>query len=393
MAANRFCASCGAPVLASANFCVECGERLPGATAPRARFSFPLPRYAPVLIVATVVAVGGGAVVMGVLSPKTPPSVPRHNVPPASGAANTEAPQNLPEGHPPIAIPDQVKEAIRDMAKKAEAAPDDAETWKRLAEVQYRAGQLDPSYLPEAAASYRHVVEREPHNLEAIRNLGNIAFDQDQHDIAVGYYEQYLKEKPDDLEVQTDLGTMYLSAGKADRAIQQYQSVLQTNPSFFQAQFNLAIAYRSLGQNDKLIAALEKARTLAADDKTRAQVDQLLARAKNEPAAGAPAGSSRPAAGAPAPSGGLQADLEAVFRKHPILGSKVQRIEWAGPESAKVYIRDFPMDQMPEEMRTMFQDRMKGRIKEQKDAHQVAATTRFELIDEATGKVMDTISE
>jgi tetratricopeptide (TPR) repeat protein len=391
--ANRFCASCGAPVLASANFCVECGERLPGSTAPRPRFSFPIQRYAPVLILVTVVAVGGGAVVLGVLGPKPPPAVPRRNAPPASGAANTDAPTNLPEGHPPIAIPDQVKQVIRDMAKKAEAAPDDAETWKHLAEVQYRAGQLDPSYLPDAAASYRHVVEREPHNLEAIRNLGNIAFDQDQHDIAVGYYEQYLKEKPDDLEVQTDLGTMYLSAGKADRAIQQYQSVLQTNPSFFQAQFNLAIAYRSLGQTDKVVAALEKARTLAPDDKTRTQVDQLLAHAKGEPAA-APAAAAPAAPAGAAPAGGsFQAEVEAIFRKNPILGPKVQRIEWPGPENAKVYVRDFPMDQMPEEMRTMFADRMKGRIKEQKDAHQVAATTRFEMIDEATGKVMDTITE
>src|SRR5438445_10140879 len=68
--ANRFCASCGAAVLGNANFCVECGERLPGAKAPRAGFSFPIQRYAPLLIVATVVAVGGGAVVLGVLGPK-----------------------------------------------------------------------------------------------------------------------------------------------------------------------------------------------------------------------------------------------------------------------------------------------------------------------------------
>src|SRR5262245_28068640 len=174
--ADRFCASCGAAVLSGANFCVECGERLPGAKRRHSGFSFPLQRYAPLLIGLTVVAVGGSAVVVGVLSPQTPPSVPRRNAPPASSnEAATDAPANLPQGHPPIAIPEQVKQAIRDLAKKADAAPDDMQTWKQLAEVQYRAGQLDGSYLPDAAASYRHVSEREPQNLEAIRNLGNIA--------------------------------------------------------------------------------------------------------------------------------------------------------------------------------------------------------------------------
>jgi cytochrome c-type biogenesis protein CcmH/NrfG len=401
--ATRFCASCGAKLVVDANFCVECGERLPGVKVPRPRWSFPVHRYAPLLVVLTIVAVGGGAVVFGVLAPKSPPSVPGRDAP----QAPVDTGGKLPEGHPPIAIPEQVKQAIRELAKKAEAAPDDLDSWKHLAEVEYRAGQLDPSYLPEAALAYKHVLEREPDNLDVIRNLGNIAFDQDQQGIAIGYYQQYLQRKPDDLNVQTDLGTMYLSDGKADEAIATYDKVLKADPAFFQAQFNLAIAYRSMGQTDKAVAALDKARTLATDDKTRNQVDQLAARLKGQPPPGhpgvaqpgvgqeAPAPAPAPpvvAAGAP-PAGSFQADAEAIFRQNQVLGPKVQRIEWPGPESAKVYLRGFPMDQMPPEMRSMFTDRMKGRIKEQKEAHQIASTTHFELVDEATGKVMDTITE
>ena len=292
--ANRFCASCGARLLREANFCVECGERQPGATAPPLGFSFPLSRYAPLFVVLTVLLVGGGAVWYGTMNPKTPASVPRRDAPPAASGASSGAPSgaeggNLPQGHPPLEIPQQVKQTIRDMAQKAAAAPDDMEAWKRLAEVQYRAGQIEPSYLTEAGASYKHVLEHEPDNLEVLRSLGNIAFDQEQSDAAVGYYQRYLKLKPDDLSVQTDLATMYLAAGKADQAIQAYESVLKTNPSFFQAQFNMAIAYRSLGDNDKMIAALEKARAMARDDAARTQVDQLLARAKGLPPPGAPA--------------------------------------------------------------------------------------------------------
>jgi len=292
---------------------------------------------------------------------------------------------------------------MRDMATKAAAAPEDMDAWKRLAEVQYRASQLDPTFLSQAQQSYQHILEHEPNNLDAIHALGNIAFDMEQPDKAVEYYQRYLKQKPDDLEVQTDLGTMYLSANKTDEAIRIYEAVLKVNPSFFQAQFNMAIAYRTLGDSAKMLAALEKSRALAPDENLRAQVDRLIARAKGEPApgpaaaGGAPAmeagGMPPPAAVPAAPAGTFQADAENIFRQNPILGPKVGRIEWSGAESAKVFVKGFPMDQMPPEMRNMFEDRMKGRIKEQKAAHQVTATTKFDLIDEPTGKVMDTITE
>src|SRR5262245_32788980 len=148
---DRFCASCGAAVLSGANFCVECGERLPTAKVQRGRLAFPLQRYAPLLIGLAVIVVGGSAVVVGVLSPKTAPSVPGRNTASVSAEGGADGQANLPQGHPPITIPDQVKQAIRDLAKKADAAPDDLATWKQLAEVQYRAGQLEGSYLPDAA--------------------------------------------------------------------------------------------------------------------------------------------------------------------------------------------------------------------------------------------------
>ena len=399
---NRFCASCGARLLREANFCVECGERQPGATAPRIGFSLPVSRYAPLFVVLTVLLVGGSAVLYGTMNPKTTASVPRHEAPPAAGGAPNGPPSgaaggNLPQGHPPLEIPEQVKQTIRDMAQKAAAAPDDMDAWKRLAEVQYRAGQLEASYLTEAEVSYKHVLDHEPDNLEVLRSLGNIAFDQEQSDAAASYYQRYLKLKPDDLSVQTDLATMYLAGGKADQAIQAYESVLKTNPSFFQAQFNLAIAYRSQGDNDKMVAALEKARSMAPDDAARTQVDQLIARAKGAAPPAAPAASEGQAVAAapaePAAGGTFQADAEAVFRGNPILGPKVQRVEWSGADSAKVYVRDFPMDQMGDSMRTMFADRMRGRIKEKKEAHQLTAQTKFEVIDEPSGRVMETITE
>jgi len=392
--ARCFCTNCGTELFEGASFCIECGQRQAGAAARHAGIRFSWQWYAPVFVVLGVVLVTGGAVISGHLAPSIAPSVPSRSAPPSVEAGT------LPEGHPPITIPEQVKQAIRDLAKKAEGAPEDLDIWKHLAEVQYRAGQIDPSYLTAAVEAYRHALEREPGNLDVIRNLGNIAYDQDQHDVAIGYYQRYLEQKPDDPDVRTDLGTMYLSSGKTDEAIQIWEGVLKTTPSFFQAQFNLGIAYGRLNQSDKAVAALEKARALAADDATRNQVDQVLARAKAPASAGSAA--STPAAQAPAAqapvavnaaAGSFQADTEAMFRQAPILGPKVQRLEWTGVSSARVYLRDFPFNQMPEDMKTMFADRMRERVKEQKDSHKMAEASRFDLVDETTGKVLDTITE
>src|SRR5512139_1956570 len=210
---NRFCSNCGAKLLPDSRFCVECGGQQARALAPGRLSSLSLQRYAPLLVLLVIAIVVGAVIAVGTRNPKSAPTVPRRD-----GAQTSGAPGGaLPEGHPPIAVPEQVKQAIRDMAQKADAAPDDVDAWKRLGDLQYRAGQVDPSYMAQAQASYRHILERQPDDPDVLRSLGNIAFDQDHNQEAVEFYQKYLKLKPNDAEVQTDLGTMYLSAGQTDQ--------------------------------------------------------------------------------------------------------------------------------------------------------------------------------
>lgn len=389
--ANQFCSQCGAKLLPNSSFCTECGARQKGTSAaPAAAAAWQ--RYAPFLVVVAVAVVLTAVVIIGTMHPNTTATVGRR------GSSQTAGESGLPEGHPPIVVPEEAKQAMRELSKQAAAAPEDIALWERLAELQYRTGQLDPTYLAEAEASYRHIIAGKPDHIEALRSLGNVAFDQQKPDVAIDFYQRYLKLKPDDPDVQTDLGTMLLSSGKTDEAIEQFQAVLKPHPTFFQAQFNLAIAYSKAGQQDKVIEALDKARTLAKDDKTRNQVEQVLAQVKSapppEPAGGGAAPSGSQPTPAPAPVGAtFQEGMDASLHQHPIIGPKIDRIEWTGAQTAKVYLREFPMDQMPADMTTMFTDRMKARVKEQKDAHKVTQPARLELVDNASGKVMTAITE
>ncbi len=296
---QRFCTHCGAQLVSGARFCVECGERADGIARKPAR-RVAADRLAPAIVVAVVLAVAAGAIFVASRS-AAPPAVvpPRESAP----AANAAAP--LPDGHPPLTVPDDVRQVIERMTELARSKPDDLETWKQLGFVQYRAGQVDRTYLAAAATTYEHVLEIDPKNLDALRALGNIAFDGEKADRAIDYYQRFLAIQPGDTGVLTDLGTMYLSAQQTEKAIETYQTVLKADPKFFQAQFNLAIAYRAAGDSDKALDALKQARGVAEDDATRQRVERPARPTDRRQARGGGTG----AAGRHRRQGGLRVDL------------------------------------------------------------------------------------
>jgi len=394
--ADRFCSQCGAELVAGARFCIACGRPLEGGVGA-GRTSLRVGRWAPLAVFGGVLIAGAAAVLAGRANQIPPPSIPGRagGAAPGTGASGPPSAASMPEGHPPIEIPDDVVRAIGEMKKSAEAAPSDVELWSRLAGVQYRAGMIDNRYLPDATESYEHILELDPKNLEALRHMGNIAFDQQLPVRAIDYYVRYLTLKPDDASVTTDMATMYLSRGDARTAIQLYDKVLNDNPNFFEALFNLGIAYRSSGDTAKAMQYFEKAKSIAPDDRSREQVEQMMARA-----GGAPGPESAPLAGGAPASGGAAATpagfrdgVEAIFRTHPMLGPKIETITWDGDEKARVVIRDFPMQGMPPEIRQRFLDRIRAQVRERKSAAAMTAKVNIELYDPASQSVMETVVE
>lgn len=386
MHAPRFCQYCGAGRLPHARFCSECGEALesPRTVREGRRFSLEVsPQAAPFVVIAIVLAVATLAVLQGLLFP-----APRKEAPTRQTA---DAAASLPEDHPPIEVPAEVQKAISELVEKAKSEPDNLDLWRQVAQVQYRAGLLQPRYLKDAESAYQHILAKVPQDLEALRALGNIAYERQQPTVAMSFYQQYLAQKPDDPEVRTDYGTMLLASGKQDEAISTYRLVLEKHPEFFQAHFNLGVAYHGMGKFEEALAAFRKARDLAPDERIRSQVDQVLARIQSTPVAEGTVASAKQ--GDPAQQTSFRAAAESLFRQNPVMGSRVQRIEWQGESLARVYLQDFPMEQMGPQMRSLFRDRMLGRLREQKRRFSVQEPVRFELVDATSGSVMDTLSE
>src|SRR5580658_5787313 len=457
----RFCPQCGAPLLAGAKFCVECGRALDtaasgagesgrgrgGANAGRNTVSM---AFVYVFVALAVV----GLAAAGWIYVKTPEVVreeitvasPVATAPggPASPAASAPNPsasdqnvtanpaaggiQNggLPEGHPTIELPTEARSFVDKIERDAIAKPKDVTAWNKFGAVSMRAAMFDQTYYGKAEDAYGHVLKLEPDNLDALRGIGDIDYDKQHYDEAIAAYEHYLKKKPDDPDVRTDLGTMYLYTGNANQAVVQYKKAIAAKPGFFQAYYNMGIALAQENKADDAAATLKQAMALAPDDTARDQVKQLIAKLNGAPAAsasmraasaatpGARAAAKRAAAKSSAAASSAAAvakasvspaaspasaeddfhdSVEEMVRGLPIAGPKVTMVEWPDKLKAKVFMDNFPMDQMPPFAKTKFLTDLKAGIDSAKKDNNISLPVEVDIVDSASGSVMQTVTE
>jgi hypothetical protein len=404
--AFKFCPECGAQVESGARFCSSCGQSF------RARGNA-LP-IAGVVTLSTLLLLGGGFWLYQRYGPEpTRPLKPGEGV----AAANAPAgPAGAGDAHPPFELPEDIRQYIVKLEKDAEAKPQDAEAWALLGRVLYRASRVDASYAEKARKAYEHLHGIDAKNLEGLRGLGNLAYDAQDRGKAVEYYQAYLEVKPDDAEVRTDLGTMRYETGDAEGAIAEFNRVIEKSPDFYQAYFNLGVVYDARGDRETAHEQLRKARDAATEPAVKQRIAALLdaaeksggsladaaaAAAQAAQAAGpvaeapplapgtesaaAPAAAANPAADAAT----FPAAVEGLFRAAPVAGPKVARVEWPEPSRARVLMAGFPMAGMPDVMRNRFLDRLKTGIAEARQKFSVSAPIDVEIVDQASGDVME----
>jgi tetratricopeptide (TPR) repeat protein/uncharacterized protein YneF (UPF0154 family) len=133
--------------------------------------------------------------------------------------------------------------------------------------------------------SLKDIVKKDPKNLSAWVELGNLYFDSGQPKEAIEPYRQYLAIKPDNSDVRTDMGIMYRALGEFDRAIEEFKKAAQSDPKHVNSRYNIGIVLLHDKQDIKgAIKAWEE--YLKVDpkseraDRVRAQMDKLKKMAK-----------------------------------------------------------------------------------------------------------------
>jgi tetratricopeptide (TPR) repeat protein len=453
MAGAKFCVECGSALSTAASGAGASGapsaDRAGGTTITTA-FAAVFVTLAVVCLAATAwiylrmpdvtpapqiaSATGAGAVA----SPGT--MAPNAAGPDQSAAANPAAggSQNggLPPGHPTIELPTEARTFVDKIEREANQRPNDVVAWNKFGAVAMRAAMFDQTYYGKAEDAYGHVLKLQPENLDALRGIGDIDYDKQLYDQAIAAYEHYLKKKPDDPEVRTDLGTMYLYTGNADQAVVQYKKAIASKPGFFQAYYNMGIAYAQENKPDDAAVTLKQALALAPDDTARGQVKELIGKLNGAPAAstsmqaasaGTPAAapksqaspaaaaaaapaaatnpaaksstaiaaktSDSPAAGAASGDADFHDSFEVMMRGLPIAGPKVGSVQWPDKLKARVLMDNFPMDQMPPFAKTKFLSDLRAGIESAKQDNDIASPVEVNIVDSASGRVMETITQ
>jgi len=98
-----------------------------------------------------------------------------------------------------------------------------------------------PAEVNAKIQALKDIVQKDPKNLSALVELGNLYFDSDQPREAVEAYGKYLAVKPDNADVRTDMGIMHRKLGDSDRAIQEFKKAAQTDPRHVNSRYNIGI--------------------------------------------------------------------------------------------------------------------------------------------------------
>jgi tetratricopeptide (TPR) repeat protein len=97
--------------------------------------------------------------------------------------------------------------------------------------------------------AFKAVVDRDPKNVEARVQLGNLYFDAERYDDAIKWYGDAFNLAPNDVNVSTDLGVSYYYTNQSDRALDQFSKSLKIDPKHAKTLLNVGIV-KAFGKQD-----------------------------------------------------------------------------------------------------------------------------------------------
>jgi tetratricopeptide (TPR) repeat protein len=89
--------------------------------------------------------------------------------------------------------------------------------------------------------SYKEILKKDPNNLQALVNIGNLYYDSGQDRLAVDAYKRSLAIDPANINVRVDMAISYKRLGEPDSAIEELKKAISMNPRHPQARYNLGV--------------------------------------------------------------------------------------------------------------------------------------------------------
>lgn len=95
---------------------------------------------------------------------------------------------------------------------------------------------------PATVKRLEDMIKADPKNFNALRELGNLRYDERNFAEAAAVYARALEVRPDAVDVRSDRGGALLQARRVDEAIEELLKVTDQSPTHPQALFILGVA-------------------------------------------------------------------------------------------------------------------------------------------------------
>src|SRR3990172_4514841 len=89
--------------------------------------------------------------------------------------------------------------------------------------------------------NYKEILRKDPNNLQALINIGNLYYDTGQDLIAIEHYQRALSLDPRNVNVRTDMAVCYRRKGNPDKAIEELKEAISIDPRHTQSRYNLGV--------------------------------------------------------------------------------------------------------------------------------------------------------
>jgi Tfp pilus assembly protein PilF len=111
----------------------------------------------------------------------------------------------------------------------------------------------------QAESIYRQVLAREPNNVTALHNMGELAFRLRRYDIGLELLTRAVALDPNDANHVNSLAVVTMSVGRQDESYELCKRAINLNPRFANAHSNLAICLVNRGEMDQALAEFKMA--------------------------------------------------------------------------------------------------------------------------------------
>ena len=127
-----------------------------------------------------------------------------------------------------------------------------------------------PAPVMQALQSLRARIARNPKDLAALVQLGNLEFDAQKYDKADAYYRRALELDPTNPDVRTDDAVALHQTGHDIEALANLDRVLRERPDFPAATFNRGVVLQAVGRRSDAAAAFRRYLEIAGPNDARA---------------------------------------------------------------------------------------------------------------------------